>query len=237
MVVYLAQKVKSLYGQLVILRELCYNIGMSSIVPVLRWIGMGVAGVASVGVIGGTIATTNSEQSARSVNEAMSNFEQKEAKPEIVVKTETEVVLVPFETRYEDDNTLAKGTVITSIEGMDGERTDTYSVTYTDGAVTERVLVSSEVTKEPVTRVIKNGTYEAPQVQQPSQTQATPQQQAAPAQGCPNGAYVNSAGNIVCRPSAEQGNGATAICRDGTYSYSQTRSGACSGHRGVSRWL
>ena len=31
--------------------------------------------------------------------------------------------------------------------------------------------------------------------------------------------------------------GATAQCRDGTYSYSQTRSGTCSRHGGVSSWL
>jgi hypothetical protein len=31
--------------------------------------------------------------------------------------------------------------------------------------------------------------------------------------------------------------GATALCRDGTYSYSKHRSGTCSHHGGVARWL
>jgi hypothetical protein len=31
--------------------------------------------------------------------------------------------------------------------------------------------------------------------------------------------------------------GATAECKDGTYSFSQTRSGTCSHHGGVKRWL
>lgn len=31
--------------------------------------------------------------------------------------------------------------------------------------------------------------------------------------------------------------GATAKCKDGTYSFSLHRSGTCSGHRGVSSWL
>jgi hypothetical protein len=31
--------------------------------------------------------------------------------------------------------------------------------------------------------------------------------------------------------------GATAECRDGTYSFSQHRSGTCSHHGGVARWL
>src|SRR6478736_1951410 len=31
--------------------------------------------------------------------------------------------------------------------------------------------------------------------------------------------------------------GATALCRDGTYSYSKHHSGTCSHHGGVKRWL
>jgi hypothetical protein len=32
-------------------------------------------------------------------------------------------------------------------------------------------------------------------------------------------------------------NGATALCRDGTYSYSASRRGTCSRHGGVKEWL
>lgn len=56
---------------------------------------------------------------------------------------------------------------------------------------------------------------------------------------CTNGTYVNSAGNTVCSP--ESGStappGATAECEDGTYSFSESRSGTCSHHGGVARWL
>lgn len=31
--------------------------------------------------------------------------------------------------------------------------------------------------------------------------------------------------------------GATALCNDGTYSFSKTRSGTCSHHKGVKTWL
>jgi hypothetical protein len=57
--------------------------------------------------------------------------------------------------------------------------------------------------------------------------------------GCPNGTYENSAGNIVCKPysSPEQPAGASAECEDGTYSFSESRSGTCSHHGGVRRWL
>ena len=71
-------------------------------------------------------------------------------------------------------------------------------------------------------------------------TSKAPATTAAPAPtGCTNGTYVNTAGNTVCRPAASPSApaGATAICGDGTYSFSQSRSGTCSHHGGVARWL
>lgn len=35
----------------------------------------------------------------------------------------------------------------------------------------------------------------------------------------------------------DRGTGATAICNDGTYSFSQHRQGTCSGHRGMRQFL
>ncbi|MCX6511721.1 MAG: DUF3761 domain-containing protein [Actinobacteria bacterium] len=37
-------------------------------------------------------------------------------------------------------------------------------------------------------------------------------------------------------PVTVPGNGATALCRDGTYSYAAGHSGACSRHGGVAIW-
>jgi hypothetical protein len=56
---------------------------------------------------------------------------------------------------------------------------------------------------------------------------------------CPNGTYENSAGNVVCKPyeAPTQPSGATARCEDGTYSFSESRSGTCSHHGGVAVWL
>ena len=50
------------------------------------------------------------------------------------------------------------------------------------------------------------------------------------------GGYTNVDGVWVPSPSNDP-TGASAQCRDGTYSYSQHRQGTCSGHGGVARWL
>lgn len=51
--------------------------------------------------------------------------------------------------------------------------------------------------------------------------------------------YTNTAGNEVHSPAYSNTipAGASAQCRDGTYSFSQSRSGTCSHHGGVARWL
>ncbi|MCX6213948.1 DUF3761 domain-containing protein [Spirosoma sp.] len=51
--------------------------------------------------------------------------------------------------------------------------------------------------------------------------------------------YTNSAGNRVQSPTfyTAPPSGATAECRDGTYSFSQSRRGTCSRHGGVKRWI
>ena len=51
--------------------------------------------------------------------------------------------------------------------------------------------------------------------------------------------YTNSSGNLVHAPAYAPSVpvGATAQCVDGTYSFSQHRSGTCSHHGGVAKWL
>ncbi|MBD8873840.1 DUF3761 domain-containing protein [Rhodanobacter sp. DHB23] len=77
--------------------------------------------------------------------------------------------------------------------------------------------------------------------------QTTPTTAAAPAAKgyddhlVESGSYVNSDGQTVHRPAhTESGRppeGATAQCRDNTYSFSQHHQGTCSHHGGVARWL
>lgn len=51
--------------------------------------------------------------------------------------------------------------------------------------------------------------------------------------------YTNSYGNRVQSPTrySSRPAGATALCRDGTYSFSKSRRGTCSHHGGVARWF
>lgn len=51
--------------------------------------------------------------------------------------------------------------------------------------------------------------------------------------------YTNTAGNKVHSPAYSDSipAGASAQCRDGTYSFSQSRRGTCSHHGGVAEWL
>jgi hypothetical protein len=56
---------------------------------------------------------------------------------------------------------------------------------------------------------------------------------------CGTDSYRNVDGICVHRPvvSSTVPAGATAVCRDGTYSFSLHHQGTCSGHGGVARWV
>ena len=53
---------------------------------------------------------------------------------------------------------------------------------------------------------------------------------------CSGGYYKNVSGHCIHSPSTDPA-GATAKCRDNTYSYSEHASGTCSHHGGVARWI
>ena len=56
---------------------------------------------------------------------------------------------------------------------------------------------------------------------------------------CGTGYYRNTRGHCVHRPTSSNTvpQGATAQCRDGSYSFSENHRGTCSHHGGVARWL
>ena len=53
-----------------------------------------------------------------------------------------------------------------------------------------------------------------------------------------HGSYVNSSVHVVPDPKCVTGHqpGETAICRDGSHSFSEHRQGTCSRHGGVAQW-
>ena len=143
---------------------------------------------------------------------------------------------VDFNNKNVNDGTLAKGQTKVTTAGVDGQESLKHRVTkYSPSGCKANTdtVVSTTVIKQPVNQVTAIGTYVAPA--------PTPTPAPAPIAGssCPNGTYVNSEGNTVCSPysSPSAPAGATAQCADGTYSFSQSRSGTCSHHGGVAQWL
>jgi hypothetical protein len=78
-----------------------------------------------------------------------------------------------------------------------------------------------------------------PEESTPETSPGSEEEPGEPGSECTNGTYENSSGNTVCKPeeSSTVPTGATARCTDGTYSFSEHRSGICSYHGGVAEWL
>jgi hypothetical protein len=137
-------------------------------------------------------------------------------------KVITDTQTIPYKQTSVQDNSLDQGKTSVKTNGVNGTKSFTYEITLTNGVETAKKLIKEEVTTSPVDEVDLIGT-KAPQ----------------PVVNCPNGSYTNTSGNKVCSPyqNPSAPNGASARCRDGTYSFSQSRSGTCSHHGGVAEWL
>jgi hypothetical protein len=106
---------------------------------------------------------------------------------------------------------------------------------------------STNLTSTP-TSAVQGTQVESPATPATQQTTPAPQPEPAPAPTptpSPNlsnsNAYTNVDGDTIHSPAYSTDNsvpvGATAQCGDGTYSFSTHRSGTCSHHGGVTRWL
>ncbi len=188
-------------------------------------------GLVSLFTLGGVATALEPEKADDSATQGMQSAQQVKAQDQAKVKaaetkretrTVTEKMAVPFTDQIVEDPTLSVGFTKVIQEGRDGEKTYVYDIEYVNGVQQTRTLKSESITAAPLNRVIAKGTYTAP-----------------PQSSCPNGTYINTAGNTVCRPatSTSAPAGATARCVDGTYSYSQSRRGTCSHHGGVASWL
>ncbi|MBI2008974.1 G5 domain-containing protein [Candidatus Saccharibacteria bacterium] len=74
------------------------------------------------------------------------------------VKTEKTTDEIPFETKTINDSNLTSGKEEVRTEGVNGVKTKTFDVTYTNDKETNRVLVKEEITTQPVAKVIAKGT-------------------------------------------------------------------------------
>lgn len=76
----------------------------------------------------------------------------------VTTKETTSTESISFNTIKKNDSSLEKGKTIVVQEGQNGARTITYKETYKDGKLTSKEKISSEVTKQPVDKIIKVGT-------------------------------------------------------------------------------
>lgn len=80
------------------------------------------------------------------------------AAPVVQVTTVTEKATIRYGERTVKDSSLAEGKRVVRTKGVNGIRALTYEVTTTDGVRTAKKLVTSVVTKQPVTQVVAVGT-------------------------------------------------------------------------------
>jgi murein DD-endopeptidase MepM/ murein hydrolase activator NlpD len=81
--------------------------------------------------------------------------------PVVYTKKINSTVPVAYTSMTVDSDTLYKGKTEVLQEGIIGERSETYSVTYTNGVETSRELVNSEIVKSAQTEIIGVGTFVA----------------------------------------------------------------------------
>ena len=101
---------------------------------------------------------STASKSTSSSNQQKSAPKKKE--PVITTKTTTATESIGFKTVNQNDNSLEKGKTKVAQEGKNGTRTITYKETYKDGKLTSKEQVKSEVTKQPVDKIVKVGTKE-----------------------------------------------------------------------------
>ena len=81
----------------------------------------------------------------------------------VEVKEEVKTEEVPFETQYQDTDSLYEGETQVKTQGVAGEKEVTYQVTFVDGEEESWEAASEKVTKEPVAEVVLRGTAEREQ--------------------------------------------------------------------------
>lgn len=93
--------------------------------------------------------------------------------PQIVQRTVTETVPIPFQKEQKPDESLPAGTLKVIQAGREGQEKITYRIIITDGKETDRVVVASEVTSLPLNQIETVGTGKPAQDAAPSPPSAS----------------------------------------------------------------
>lgn len=91
----------------------------------------------------------------------------------VEVKPETEAEAIPYGREERRTDKLNKGETKVVQQGVEGVKTITYEVTYTNGQVTSRKKVSESITQEAVKEIVEIGTKE-PQPEKPKPEKEVP---------------------------------------------------------------
>lgn len=109
--------------------------------------------IGSVGILN---AAANPEQPKSATKTDTQNVQTQ--KTNVTTKTVTETQPIAFTKTTVNDGSLEKGKTTITTVGVDGIKTLTYQITYTDGKQTAKKLLKEEVTKQPIAEVTAVGT-------------------------------------------------------------------------------
>lgn len=118
---------------------------------------------------------------------------------------------VPFTTEERDDSGLSKGQTRIVQTGVDGSRTLTYKITFSNGKQVGKTLLSTTITARPIDKIVELGTYVAPR---PKPTAGAAPPPAAPAPSC----YPLTSGGNCYEPGEycrDSDHGASGVAGDG----------------------
>lgn len=104
------------------------------------------------------VSESPSESSQSTKSESKSDSA---SKTQSTVKNTTVTESIPFETIKQNDSSLAKGQTKVVQEGKNGVKSVTYKETYENSKLASKEVVSSNVTQQPINKIIKVGTKEA----------------------------------------------------------------------------
>lgn len=123
---------------------------------------LGKTGVVTSALVAGSVAASPSPPPEPPAPETQQSSIQSEPQDVVETETATETEEIAFSTKEVESANLPDGETQITQNGVAGERTIIYEITYTNGTETGRKKISEEVTKQPIDKITTVGTYVAP---------------------------------------------------------------------------